>query len=234
MSSQLLQIRPDSNLFVDAPSGYHSTLSSQPTVTMRASLSATLLLSIFLVACASNRDIPPSKHIAQTGALKVHPGLLGQPVPVELQEPLPLTGGSVALAPGVGKTAPASVALKDKPGKATPSGLPTQRSFYFDYNSADIRVEFSPTLQAHAQYLVANPKSIVRIEGHADERGTPEYNALLSMKRAEGVRQVLIGYGVPEKQIVVKPLGKAHPKVDGHDEASWAENRRADIIYDME
>lgn len=188
---------------------------------MRATLPATLLLSALLAGCASNRDIPPSKHISQSGTLKVHPGLLGQPVPPELQER------------GIAGT-PATATSTDSGMKMDQAGLRTQRSVYFDFNNADVRIEFDPALQAHARYLAANPKSRVRIDGNADERGTPDYNARLGMKRAENVRQIMIKHGASEKQVNVKTLGESRPKLKGHDEESWSENRRADVVYEKE
>ena len=189
---------------------------------MRASLPATLLLSTLLMACASTRELPPSKHISQAGALKVHPGLLGQPVPAELQDSRLAT------------TATAGAPSADPLIKMDLVGLRTQRSVYFDLNSAVVRIEFDPALQAHARYLIANPKSRVRVEGNADERGAPDYNVRLGLKRAENVRQTMIGHGAPAKQITVKTLGESRPKLTGHDEESWAENRRAEVVYERE
>lgn len=209
-------------LFAGPPSGYHSTFFTQPSSIMRASLPATLLLSTLLMACASTRELPPSKHISQAGALKVHPGLLGQPVPAELQDSR-LAMNATAGAPSA-----------DPLIKMDLVGLRTQRSVYFDLNSAVVRIEFDPALQAHARYLIANPKSRVRVEGNADERGAPDYNVRLGLKRAENVRQTMIGHGAPAKQITVKTLGESRPKLTGHDEESWAENRRAEVVYERE
>ena len=187
---------------------------------MRASLPATLLLSALLAACSTKGDIPPSKHIAQSGALRVHPGLLGQPVPPELQEP------RVA-------AAPAATASEGKM-QMDEAGLRTQRSVYFDFNSADIKADFDPALRAHARYLASNPKARVRIEGNADERGSADYNRRLGLKRADNVRAALLAQGAGGKQVTIKSLGEARPKVVGHDEASWSENRRADVVYEVE
>lgn len=184
---------------------------------MRASLPATLLLSTLLAACATKGDIPPSKHISQSGPLMVHPGLLGQPVPAEFQEK-PATAAT-----------PADTAIK-----MDPVGLRTQRSVYFDLNSADIKADYDPALRAHARYLSEHPKARVRIEGNADERGSSEYNRRLGLKRAESVRSTMVGHGAPEKQVVIKTLGEKQPRLTGHDEASWAENRRADVVYERE
>lgn len=192
---------------------------------MRASLPATLLLCSLLGACASTKSIPPSKHISQSGALKVHPGLLGQPVPAELQQDVRVAAaGSERNATGTGEA----------PIKMDQDGLRTQRSIYFDFDSTSVRAEFDPVIQAHARYLAKNPKSRLRVDGNADERGGSDYNRQLGMKRADAVRQAMITQGAPEKQILVKTLGESRPKLKGHDEESWAENRRADIVYEQE
>lgn len=211
-------------LFARAPSGYHSTFFTQPTFTMRATLPATLLLSALLTACASKGDIPPSKHISQSGALRVHPGLLGEPVPTELQsEPRPAMKADTETA-----------VSRDSAIRMDPVGLRTQRSVYFDYNSADIKGDFAPALKTHAGYLAQNPKARIRIEGNADERGSAEFNRRLGLKRAEAVRDSMIGQGAPEKQIRIKTLGESKPKLTGRDEESWAENRRADVVYEVD
>lgn len=192
---------------------------------MRASLLVTLLLSTMLAACSTKGTIAPSKHIAQSGPLKVHPGLLGQPVPPELQ-------GEAR--PAAGTTTAAAAPATETPIKMDPVGLRTQRSVYFDLNSADLKADYDPALRAHARYLADNPKAKVRIEGNADERGSAEHNRRLGLKRAETVRKTMVGHGAPEKQISIKSLGEAQPKLKGHDEESWAENRRSDVVYERE
>jgi len=200
---------------------------------MRASLPATLLLTALLAACASTNDKQVNKNISQSGPLKVHPGLLGQPVPAELQneaQSLP------AVAPVATEPA-AAQATKTNQGTAIKMdevGLRTQRSVYFDYNSSELKADFDPALRAHARYLAQNPKARVRIEGHADERGSAEFNNRLGLKRAETLRNTLVGHGAPEKQVRIRTLGESQPKLKGHDEESWAENRRADVVYEKE
>lgn len=186
---------------------------------MRASLPATLLLSALLAACASTKDIPVNTNISQRGPLKVHPGLLGQTVPAALQQEAPLPAGGQ----------PAAGAIK-----MDQTGLRTQRSVYFDFDSSTLKADAKLTLQAHARHLASNPNSRVRIDGNADERGSSGYNRQLGLKRAENVRQSMVDQGAPEKQIRIKSLGEARPKLKGSDETSWAENRRADIVYEQE
>jgi peptidoglycan-associated lipoprotein len=193
---------------------------------MRASLPIAFLLSTLLTACAAFKsEIPPSKHITQSGPLKVHPGLLGKPVPAELQP-----GSSLPAA----SPAPIAGATPDAPMKIDPVGLRTQRSVYFDLNSAAIKADYDPALRAHARYLADHPEAHVRIEGNADERGSADYNHLLGLKRAENVRTTLASHGARKDQISIKTLGASHPKKAGHDEESWAENRRSDVVYERE
>ena len=189
---------------------------------MRASLIALILFPALLAGCVTSADKLNHKNIAQTGALKVHPGLVGQPVPPELQQDMRVASGKNPATP------------VDAPMQLDSTGLRTQRSVYFEYNNTDVKADFDPALKSHARYLGANPKSRVRIEGNADERGSAGFNNILALKRASNVRQAIIGHGAAEKQVVVKSLGEAKPKLKGHDEESWAENRRADVVYERE
>jgi peptidoglycan-associated lipoprotein len=110
-------------------------------------------------------------------------------------------------------------------------GALAKRSVYFDYDSYVVKDEFKPLIEAHAKYLVANKARSILVQGNTDERGGREYNIALGQKRAEAVRKALAVLGVPESQVEAVSLGKDKPKATGSDEASWAENRRSDVIY---
>ncbi|HTD03558.1 peptidoglycan-associated lipoprotein Pal [Undibacterium sp.] len=112
-----------------------------------------------------------------------------------------------------------------------PKGILAKRSVYFDFDSYIVKDEFKPVVEAHAKYLVANKGRKILIQGNTDERGGREYNLALGQKRAEAVRKSLALLGVPESQMEAVSLGKEKPKATGSDEASWAENRRSDIVY---
>lgn len=112
-----------------------------------------------------------------------------------------------------------------------PNSPLAKRSVYFDFDSYSVKSDYQSMLQAHSQYLGANKARKILIQGNTDERGTSEYNLALGQKRAEAVRKSLSSLGVPESQMEAVSLGKEKPKATGHDEASWAENRRADIAY---
>lgn len=102
---------------------------------------------------------------------------------------------------------------------------------YFAFDKYNIQSEFTKALDAHAEFLLTHPSFNIVIEGHADERGTPEYNIALGERRALAVKSYLQGRGVPANQISVVSYGKEKPAVLGHDETSYSKNRRAVIVY---
>ncbi|CAN0625943.1 peptidoglycan-associated lipoprotein [Burkholderia multivorans] len=106
-----------------------------------------------------------------------------------------------------------------------------KRSVYFDFDSYDVKSEFQPLLQAHADYLRRYPTQHVLIQGNTDERGTTEYNLALGERRSQAVLRTLETLGVPDAQLEAVSFGKEKPVALGHDEASWAQNRRADLVY---
>ncbi len=112
-----------------------------------------------------------------------------------------------------------------------PSSPLAKRSIYFDFDSFMVKPEFQGVVEVHGKYLVANPTRRVVIEGNADERGSREYNLALGQKRAEAVKSRLRLLGVQESQIETVSLGEEKPVATGSDEASWAQNRRADLNY---
>lgn len=106
-----------------------------------------------------------------------------------------------------------------------------KRSIYFDFDKYDLRDDGKPIVTAHSKYLATHKDHKILIQGNTDERGGSEYNLALGQKRAEAVRKSLTLLGVPESQMEAISFGKEKPKATGHDETSWAENRRADIVY---
>ncbi|WP_159566558.1 peptidoglycan-associated lipoprotein Pal [Budvicia diplopodorum] len=102
---------------------------------------------------------------------------------------------------------------------------------YFDFDRYDVRSDFAQMLDAHAAFLRSNPSFKVTVEGHADERGTPEYNIALGERRSSAVKMYLQGKGVSSDQISIVSYGKEKPAVLGHDEAAFSKNRRAVLVY---
>jgi len=107
-----------------------------------------------------------------------------------------------------------------------------KRSVYFEYDSNAVKDEFRPIVQAHSKYMTADKRDArIRIEGNCDERGSREYNLALGQRRAEAVKKVMTVLGVQDGRIETVSYGEEKPAAQGHDEASWAQNRRADIKY---
>jgi peptidoglycan-associated lipoprotein len=107
----------------------------------------------------------------------------------------------------------------------------TGGSVYFDFDSYSVTADYQSLLQAYATYLKSHPQRHALIQGNTDERGTSEYNLALGQKRAEAVYRALEILGVPEVQMEAVSLGKEKPLAIGHDESSWKQNRRVDIVY---
>jgi peptidoglycan-associated lipoprotein len=112
-----------------------------------------------------------------------------------------------------------------------PKGVLANRSVYFDFDSFAVRDDGKPVVENHSGYLTKNTQRKVLVQGNTDERGGTEYNLALGQKRAEAVRKAMNALGVSDTQVEAVSLGEEKPKAQGHDEAAWAENRRADIVY---
>lgn len=112
-----------------------------------------------------------------------------------------------------------------------PSSPLFEKSVYFGFDEYTVQTKYQKMLSAHASYLKANPKQKIIIQGNTDERGTAEYNLALGQRRSDAVRKSLNLMGVSDDQMEAVSFGKEKPKAEGDNEAAWAENRRADIVY---
>ncbi len=170
------------------------------------------LLAVALAACSST---PTDK-----------------PTPVETKTtPAPVSSGSSTTTGSTTQTplyGDPLAAVKD------PNNILSKRSVYFDFDRYDIKSQYQSLVEAHARFLVAQPQVKIMIQGNTDERGSSEYNLALGQKRAEAVKKALSLLGAKDSQLEAVSLGKEKPKAMGHDEASWTENRRADILYSGE
>lgn len=115
--------------------------------------------------------------------------------------------------------------------KAEAASMLATRLVHFDYDSSDLSSQDQRVLQAHAQYLKANTSAKVLLAGHADERGTREYNMALGERRANAVQAFFVSNGVKSSQLDTVSFGKEKPLNNGTNEAAWAENRRVEIGY---
>ena len=141
-------------------------------------------------------------------------------------------------APAPSARAPASQPAASKPAAVNPLTDPgnvlSKRSVYYAFDKFNVEDQFQPMLKAHAGYLSQRPGANVVIEGNCDERGSREYNLALGQRRADGVRKMMVLLGASEKQIETVSFGEEKPKAAGHDESSWSQNRRSDIVYKKE
>ena len=171
-------------------------------------------IAILLAACASKEPIKDTKVEDRTPASTA--GTTSTPTTGSTQT-TPVTGTQISGNP-----------LKD------PNNILSKRVVYFEYDRDVVKPEFAALVQAHASYLAQNRNRKVRLEGHADERGSREYNMALGQRRAVAVNKATTILGVGGERIETISFGEDKPKASGHDEASWAQNRRVEIVYDGE
>ena len=170
----------------------------------RFSLPITLIAVAALAACSSTPVDTPK-------------------APVSTAQPT-VPGGS----PGAATSSVATVTIDPLDD---PKGALAGRSIYFAYDDFSVDPKYQPLIQAHGQYIGSHGAAQIRIEGNTDERGSREYNLALGDKRAQIVAKQLTLMGAKPSQIEAVSYGEERPKAEGHDEAAFAENRRADIRY---
>lgn len=115
-----------------------------------------------------------------------------------------------------------------------PGSILSQRSIYFDFDSSLIKSEYQDLVKAHSRYLLEHPSRFLIIQGNTDKRGSAEYNLALGQRRSAAVKSTMRVLGVPERQLEAVSFGKEKLRALGNDEASHAQNRRADLVYDGE
>jgi peptidoglycan-associated lipoprotein len=115
-----------------------------------------------------------------------------------------------------------------------PNNILSKRSIYFDYDKDDVKAEFRPLVEAHAKYLKENTNARLMIQGNTDERGSREYNLALGQRRAAAVKNAMNVYGASDNQIETVSYGEEKQRCAEANDACWAENRRADIVYSGE
>jgi peptidoglycan-associated lipoprotein len=174
-------------------------------------LIVTLAALAALAACSS----PP------VAAPKAPPSVAAQaPAPAAR----PATPPAAAAAPR-----PAAAALA--PHLDPNSLLSRERVVFFAFDSDVIDADGRAVVERHARHLVSNPTLVIKVEGHADERGGSEYNLALGQRRAEAVRRALALLGVADARVEATSWGEERPMAVGHDEAAWERNRRGEIVY---
>jgi peptidoglycan-associated lipoprotein len=110
-------------------------------------------------------------------------------------------------------------------------GALANRIIYFELDSAKLSSESIQILETHGNFIAGNGEVSVRLEGHADERGSREYNIALGDRRAQSVRRVLLFQGASVDQLETVSYGEEQPVMSGHTEEAWSKNRRVELIY---
>ncbi|MGI9303842.1 MAG: peptidoglycan-associated lipoprotein Pal [Gammaproteobacteria bacterium] len=112
-----------------------------------------------------------------------------------------------------------------------PDNMLATRVIYFEYDSDEVRSEFVNVVAAHAGFLSGNPNAQLRLEGHADERGSREYNLGLGERRAQSVRNIIRLNGGNTSQLEIISYGEESPASEGSNESAWQQNRRVELVY---
>ena len=118
------------------------------------------------------------------------------------------------------------------PGESYTTKAPHNQTYLFGFDNSKFATKYRPSLQAQADYLSSHKNARIMLSGHTDERGSREYNVALGERRANSVQSLLRAAGVQAKQIRVVSYGKERPAVDGHDDQSYQQNRRVELIYE--
>jgi peptidoglycan-associated lipoprotein len=168
-----------------------------------------VIAAIGLSACGGNRATLPEGGGAGAGA--------------------GMGAGSGAVTSGTGVAGGPEV-FREVPG-AGGSGPLSRMIIYFDFDQADLRAEYNEVLAAHGGYLAANGGALLRLEGHADERGSREYNIGLGERRAQAVRRALLLQGAAAAQLTTVSYGEERPAAFGSDEEAYGMNRRVELVY---
>lgn len=182
-------------------------------------LMTTLFISSLLVACAP-------QNVKDDGAAGTMAGAGGEPLGgVE-------TGGLSGMGIDGGTLLSGLDVSYEKTAINDSNNVLIEKVIYFAYDSDQIGEEYQVLIAHHGKYLAANADMRVRIEGHADERGSREYNVALANRRAQSVRRLVLFQGAAAEQIDVVSYGEEKPVALGHDEESWRLNRRVELVYE--
>jgi len=145
-----------------------------------------------------------------------------EPAPPVVEAPAP-TPAPVVAAPKVDEAAERRARIQARMAEVF-------KPVYFAFDQSTLTAEGKAIAEAIAQLLQEAPEMTLRIEGHADEQGTNEYNLALGERRAQAVQQYLVSYGIDASRVSVLSYGEEKPAADGKDESAWSMNRRAEFV----
>ena len=157
------------------------------------------------------------------------------PAPMMDQDSLRAYNDSVAAAAAAAREEAARLAAERAEEAARARAVAAARAtleeaVFFDYDISEVRADQQALLRQKVAVLRASPAVRLRIEGHADERGSTEYNMALGNRRASAVRDFLTGFGLPEIRFAIVSYGEERPRSRGSNEAAWGQNRRDEFV----
>ena len=192
-------------------------------LTRRPAAGLAMLAALALVGCASSVKLDETPVESRTPTAVGAGGTAGNPA---------LTSANGAAKGTTPQSQVATVSLP--PAGAVGAGAAADagklgRVVYFEFDSYAVPDQARSLIEGHAKVLASNRSKRLVVEGHSDERGGREYNLALGQKRAEAVSKSLTLLGASEAQVEAVSFGKERPAAEGHDEAAWAQNRRAEL-----
>jgi peptidoglycan-associated lipoprotein len=184
-------------------------------MTMRSAVSVMFVLAVAASACGGKaapvaRPAPPPPSSSTTGRPPTPPQPVAEPVLVP-PEPVPTDTISSASLDDLNRNSPL-------------------QPIFYEYDSDEVLAPAQAVLSENANLLRKYPTWTVTIEGHSDERGTPEYNLALGERRAIAARAYLVSLGIPAERLRIISYGKEFPFDPGHDEGAYSKNRRAHFV----
>ena len=198
---------------------------------------ASSVLVAFLAACSSTGETTDASASAQAAQVAAEAASLAQTqADAQALKDAQAAAAAAALIEAqaladaeAADNAAAQVAAQKRQAQKAAEAL--AHVIYFDFDQSTIKAEFRAALNGHAAYLSQNPSAKIVLEGHADERGTREYNIALGERRGNAVSRYLVVQGVSIEAIEVVSFGEERPVNSGSDSASLAENRRVEVRY---
>lgn len=177
-----------------------------------------LVAALVLAACARSRETGA----AIGGLVATPPATSGETSGGDIPTGQPATGGSTA--------APATDAGRGRLAPSQYTATVDLKTVHFDYDRSDVRPQDLPVLDRNAGWMLEHPRYRILVEGHADERGTNEYNIALGEKRARTTMNYLVSKGVRRERLTVVSYGEERPLCTQSTDACWARNRRAAFL----
>ena len=193
-----------------------------------------LALPMTLVACGGDTNIKPNetsssekpghRYTQKTEMTSAEVKVLGAKAPEQVPESSELTQESLS---DEEQEAPR---IQTEASNSQDLIIDYQPVVYFNYNQDTLSEDMVKIVQHYAKILLDDPMLCIKLLGHTDERGSPEYNLALGERRAKSVNEMMILFGVDPERIEVISYGEEKPAVDEHNEAAWAKNRRVEIV----